>query len=490
MRIKYLLLCWPLMAWAGFDLSLNYDYYLTPSSLEEPLNHYTSLGLDMKHSRQSKNWFYGAEAVSLFFLDVSNQKYLALPELFFGYELTGLTKDFTVNLIFGRYKQSMQKLYESNSPSPAGSSLNSLAAPHPPGAKPSVLRAAPEFWSVMDEVWEMGLWQSQINWDYLLPQQQGLAGLFLTVVKEPWLLTGYASGLFLPDHGPAVNMTSQGKIHSGSRWFVPPQSNFVLFNQTIDSLYWMEESYLKNILLNDSYAVRFRFGDLSRQWISASYALKPVNQIYFTIDSGLSIKETAINNIIYYQLFNHTLKSLDVGIREKYLSIVLSIMHEEPESPPPLKGRIVPVLPEGLFFSSHARVHFPTSFIVRFFDFNFIYSHFDIFSAPSEKAASARPEGLKWELAHNRFKVSHGWMAAAQSRTFRWKNHSMFVKCLYQHSIPEEGGRLSAAGEWAFTSRLRVAAYLDILGGPGKTGFFNTYKQNDRFKVEVRYAVN
>ena len=453
-----------LTAFASFDISWNHDYYVTPTNLKNALNQYSYLELKTKHNNYSNNWFYGMEGVSSFFFDTSNQKYLAVPNLFFGYEMPNIVDDYTVNWIIGRYRQSMSMLYDDK--------------------KSSQLQAQPEFWSVMDEVWEMGLWQSQINWDYLSPKQQGLVGSLLTVKKEPWMLTVFF-GLFLPDHGPSVDVTSKGKVQSTSRWFIPPQSNFVLFNQRIDTLYWLDAPYLKNILLNDSVAVRFRFGDIHKQWMSMSYAYKPINQIYFTADSGLSINKTTINNIIYYQLFDHSIFSIDFGMKEKWGLLVLSVIQELPFPHPSDPHQMIPILPKAVFFSSHLRLNTQNYLFMKYIDLNVIYSRM---KTNGENHSQNVVNQLSQALPDNRFKLHHGFSVTAKSRNFHLRKQKISFHVRYWHSIPEAGDWLNSSIQWDITPHLRLTGGMDILGSGREGGFFHTYKQNDRITLKVSYV--
>lgn len=455
-----------LTAYASFDIAWNYDYYITPTQLKNVLNQYTYLELNTKYNNYSNNWFYGMEGVSSFFVDISNQKYLAVPNLFFGYEIPNIMNDYTVNWTIGRYKQSMSILYDDPESTP--------------------LQAQPEFWSVMDEIWEMGLWQSQINWDYLLPKQQGLVGSLLTFKKEPWMLTVFA-GLFLPDHGPAVDVTPEGKVQSSSRWFIPPQSNFILFNQRIDTLYWLDTPYLKNILLNDSVAVRFRFGDIHKQWMSMSYAHKPVNQIYFTADSGFSINKIAIDNVIYYQLFDHSIFSIDFGMKKKWGLLVLSVIQEHPTPHPSAKHQIIPILPKALFFSSHLRLNTQNYLFIKYIDFNTIYSQM---KTNGKNRSKDIVDQLSQTLPNNRFKLHRGFSITAKSRNFHLGKQQLSFYVRYWHSIPEEGDWLNSSFQWDVNPHLRLIGGVDILGSGRDGGFFHTYKQNDRITLKVNYAIH
>ena len=467
-KIIPFLLLFHSFAIANFDLSWSYDQYLTQTDLKNALDQYASLELKIKHNSYSDNWFYGVETLSAFSIDTSNQKYIAVPNLFFGYELPSIGDNYTINWIIGRYKKSLSILYNEKTT--------------------SYLKAEPEFWSVMDEIWEMGLWQSQINWDYFATKQQGLAGAFLTVKKEPWMLTVFLSGLFLPDHGPAVDIKPNGTIQSSSRWFIPPQSNFILFNQRIDTLYWINTPYLKNILLNESIATRFRFGDIHKQWMSIAYAKKPINQIYFTADSGFSIKESTINNMIYYHLFDHSLLSIEFGMKkEKWGVLVLSVTQEMPTPHTNIKHQITPVLPDALFFSSHTRWNVHHYLPLQYIDLNWIYTQHQ---SNGETHTQKISQQLSQSLPNNRFKLQQGFSITTQSKIFKIGKQKFSVYLRYWHSFPEKGDWIQSAIHWQLTPRLKLTGIIDILGANTEESFFKSYEQNDRVILKVAYAIH
>ena len=451
------------------DISLEYAYYITHTDFEEQLNHYMNTGLDFMSYGGNGSWFYGAELVSFVSMDKSNQRHLAIPDLFFSYKLSNVLNGYSFDFVLGRQKR-----------------LNHI---EDGGAdEQNVKRVSVGSWSFMDEVWNLGLWQGSANWDYFRPKQQGLIGSFFTISKNKWLLTLFLSGVFLPDQGPQVDIV-KGNISSGSRWFVPPQSEFVIFSQRFESLYWLKRPYLKNVVLNDSIATRFFFGDKDGDWLNLAYAYKPVNQVYFKIDGGFSIDKKAIDNVIHYHSFKHSLVSVDFGIKKNIFKVVSSAIQNIPHSSEAPKGWIVPTLPKALFFSSYVsldlvKYHLP----IRSLNFNFLYSRF----VNRKNVISDTKDHLVLDLSAIRFRLYRGFSLSAYSKNFHWKNQSFSLGLSYWYSIPEKGGWFNAAFDWQINSYLALQSEIDILGARDlkKESFFNTYRQNDRFIVKLIYFIN
>ena len=465
--LLFLLFFWP---WAEAQLSLSagYTYYLTPTSWKNQLNHYSDIDLNFKHHGQLSSWFYGSEVSALFSLDKSHQNYLAFPDLFIGW--AGAFDRTLFNFILGRHKRV-------SSPPQAQQTTNQTEIKGPVVEEP---------WSAMDELWHLGLWQGRINWDYFQPQQEGLAGAFFTIERKPWLFSLFLSGLFFPEQGPVVDI-KEGEISSYNRWFLPPQAEFVAFNQRISALYWLSAPYLKNIILNESLALRFRFGDREKHWFSMAYGYKPINQVYFKIDSAFAIDKKVINNVIRYQPFRHSLVSMDFGLKKSIFSSILSITQEITHRPPSPGEGLVPVLPNALFFSAYTALSFKKyRWLVESLSLNFIYAHF----TPQKRDKSQQE--LDLDLNINRFKMHHGFAVLANSRPLRWGNQTLSLSLSYWYSVPDQGGWLNTAIKWCLSSNLSFSADMDIVGveKPKVKSFFNSYKQNDRLRAKVTYVFN
>ncbi len=457
-------------AGAELDISLKYSGYITPIDLKGPLNHYIDLGLDFKHYRNRKSWFYGAELLSLISLNENSQRHLSIPDLFLGYKWTSVLNGYNLSLVLGRYKQLHDPQKGPNKENP-------------------FLLNATGTWSFMDEVWSLGLWQGRTNWDYLQPKSMGLIGSFFTIEKNKWMFTLFLSGLFLPDQGPSIEI-EKGKVSSVSRWFVSPQSEFIVFSQKFQAFYWLKKPYLKNVVLNDSVALQFRFGSQEDQWFNLAYAYKPVNQTYFKIDNSFSINKKAIDTNIYYQAFKHSLISMDFGLKNNIFTSVLSVTQESPNQPHVPENWIVPTLPRGLFLSAYFALDLePYHLPIELLNFNFLYSMF----ADQKRLPSTGEEHLKLDMNISRFRLYHGFSVSVYSREFQWNNQSVSLGLSYWYSIPEKGGWLSASIQWHIKPHFIIKSGVDIIGqdsgGSNPGSFFDLYKQNDRITLQLVYTI-
>jgi len=451
------------LVFADFNVSLGYSNYITDTAWEEKLNNYMDLSIQFEHyDNINSSWFYGTDVFSSSSLDSSNQHYIAVSDIFLGYKLDSSLNCYNFSFVLGRQKSLSNK--------PNAKDLQSL-----------------ESWSLMDDFWDLGLWESRVHWDYLQPKKQGLAGAFFTVEQKSWLLTIFLSGLFFPDNTLSVDIID-GKVRSKSRWFFPPQSEFTLFNQRIEAFYFLQKPYLKNVLLNDSVAIKFRFGDPEDQWLSMAYAYKPVNQVYFKVDGRFSIDKTAVDSVIYYQSFKHFLASIDFGIKKKALKFIFSVTQEVPNRPKTPTDWIAPILPKALFLSSHLEINFEKyQWPIKLLKLNGIYTRF---IGPESGLAFTNPE-LTLDMNINRFKLYQGFSVSAHSKEFQWFSQSFSLDMSYWYSLPEQGGWLYTSFNWQISSALYLKTSLDILGSDiDRQGFFNSYKQNDRVAIKLIYNIN
>ena len=466
-RVKYILFCvfFLFKAQALIDISLAHTYYITPTDIEGQLNHYTNVGLDFKKYVAINSWFYGVDIASLFALDKSSSTHITATDLFISYKKLEILKDYSFSITLGAQKRVRN-----------GKRKKEVYSD----------QVSKESWSFMDEVWHLGLWQRRKNWDYFRPEQAGLIGSFLTIEKDSWLLTLFLSGLFIPEQGPTVDI-KKGTISSGSRWVMPPQSEFIIFNQRLNALYWLREPYLKNVILNDSIAARFRFGSQDTQWFSLAYAYKPVNQIYFKIDGGFSIDQEAVSSVIHYYSFKHSLISMDFGLKTGFLKTILSVTQEVPVQPTLQEDWIVPVLPKALFLSSYFHIDLsPYYLFVEHLELNFLYTHF------SKDTFSGKEDQLTMDLNVNRFKLHSGLSVSAESKEFKWRDQRFSFNFSYWYSIPDGGGWFSTALNWHFSPHFQLEASVDIVGAEDTEvdSFFNTYKQNDRVEMKLIYSID
>ncbi len=457
---------------ANLELSLENFSYITATDFESQLDSYTNIGLNFTHFGFQNHWFYGGEFLASFAVDDSRQNYLSIPDLFVGYEFVDIFSSYQLNFVFGRQKRS-SNIYPQKRESEAFVNIY----PHP--------------WSFLDEKWELGLWQGRMNWDYFLTEPTGLSGFFLTLGKDLWTLTFYLSGIFFPDQSPSIDITPKGEIYSSSRWFTPPQDELVIFNRRVETFYWLKKPYLKNVILNDSVAFRFLFGDIKDQWFNLSYAYKPVNQTYFKIDGNLSIDDdkSSVANSIRYESFKHSLLSIDFGLENDFFTGVASIVQEHPIPPKVSENWIIPSLPDAFFFSTYVKLDLKElSIPIDTIELNYLYSRF----VEPKKSVSDTLKQLEKTFKAKRFKLNHGLSLSIHSSPLQFKKDQFIsARLSYWYSIPDQGAWLNASLRWRFHTHFVLESQLDIIGANKSTpvSFFNTYRQNDRVGMKVIYEI-
>ena len=185
---------WPSLAFGAsnsasyLDVDLRQDRYLGEVQHSTQQSNYTqgSLQLNLEPS-QPKRFPYKLNARGLGTFESKNETYFGLPEAYLEYAGE------PVRLTVGRKKRT---------------------------------------WSKLDEEFHLGLWQPELRWDYLKPEQQGLLGVYLDFRFSSQVhLVLFTSSLNLPDQGPQYQLKN-GQFYSSNRWFQQPSGLFRLFNGT------------------------------------------------------------------------------------------------------------------------------------------------------------------------------------------------------------------------------------------------------------------
>lgn len=184
-------------------------------------------------------------------------------------------------------------------------------------------------WSLLDEYWNLGLWQPRDRPDYLRPDQAGLVGLSYEGKSGnfKWIVT--ASPLFIPDLGPQFS-EKNGKIVSASPWFLNPSSQLVAFkDQRKDISYQLKKPSVKEILFNPGVSSQIKW-EGSRSFLQLGYAYKPMNQVMLSYDGFLNAESVAEVNLEARIAYHH-IGTAEVGYGHNGQSIIASVLSELPD---------------------------------------------------------------------------------------------------------------------------------------------------------------
>lgn len=211
------------------------------------------------------------------------------------------------DFMFGRYTDlkytifSVQELYVSNTPNENFS---------------SALGRKDEFWSDVDQNWDLGLWEPRYLEEPLRPVDQGITGLILKARESSSDFEGvlYGSPIFIPTMSPPLSVQN-GDFVSDSRWnTVPPKSTQVLGTETKLS-YNLDIPELSKLVSKPGAGMRMSFGRSAAwgPWIAVNGATKPINSIFLRYKYDLAgARQTGLVNMMPMVRY-HTLFGADAG---------------------------------------------------------------------------------------------------------------------------------------------------------------------------------
>lgn len=439
-----------------FNFSLRENRYVTETGLETQGNGYTVYGSDLNLETQSSGFDFKFNPVFEGAFESKDEFYFGVPQVYA--QPRKIAPGF--NLTIGRLKRQ---------------------------------------WSRLDEEFNLGIWQPQLRWDYLAPQQEGLMGIFFD-----WSLSSslhfsfFTSPLFIPDQGPQFHLKN-GQFVSSNRWFVPPTSRVALFQNTAyasDAPLYFEIAKMseEDIFMHSSFGFSMNYQPGGPYWSQVSYAFKPRNQIHLGIEcancgklpTGASPVE--VTAVIHPKVVNHNVLTWEAGFDRIDDRGWVSLTGDVPVA--------------SGFPDTYAESPMNSSVTAGFAYQHFLghlvgipswlqYSYMRIFEfkqrsgghmAGTEDVQSSLDRYPYQEIAAVDWRIL---LSQLQSNRLNWRNR-------YTYSIPERGGWLSSALEWA-RGPLTFTVGVDILGADvspdsPKAGLFSRYRANDRFYGGMSYV--
>jgi len=148
-----------------------------------------------------------------------------------------------------------------------------------------------DFWSQVDQDWQLGLWQPKVSVDALRPEEQGLGGIFLNHQNEGWDFVSYVSPIFIPSMGPEIR-EKDGSLKSDSRWYKTPSSTFPLNGTDTQLVYDLDVPDVGKLVSNPGAGARLKWGGQDHgTWLAANYGYKPINSLLLRYKRKLLLPE-------------------------------------------------------------------------------------------------------------------------------------------------------------------------------------------------------
>ena len=434
-----------------FNFQTQSDWYISPKSYDEQLNHYWTVSSRMQSQQNYTYVYYDFDVQATISLDASQSYFISIPHANFGYHLREIQTipaldSFQFSL--GRYKKR---------------------------------------WSWLDTYWELGLWNPRNLFDYFNPIEMGSFGSSISLNGKYWSFTSFLGALFIPNEQSSIGDHKAGSIKSRSRWGTPPATQVSILDKELDAYYWIQKTYMTNILLQRSYNVNLVLGSQESNWISFSYAQKPLNNIFYRVKTGINLSEASLDSSIYHHSLTHQLISVDIGFRWRDWSVYLGILDETLDrvSLPP--KWIIPSIPHTILFysGSIARDLNWASWNRNYIRLSFLSSW-----AKDQQYTSLIGGSIDSLVSLKRLKIKSG-VAVDWTTDFFWGEEQKLKSFLrYWYTFSNKGGWLQWKLSYFFDSQTGLLFECNILGSEHnyKNSFFTWFGNNDRLSLKVQYG--
>lgn len=185
-------------------------------------------------------------------------------------------------------------------------------------------------WSDLDQRWSFGLWQPLFQWNPLSPESQGLTGIFWQAERPRYAITIFASPIFIPNQGPAFEI-SEGAFVRGNPWFRRPPESVRIFKEVTQIDYRFERPTETQVVFQASYGARLSFGDPEEFVAHFSYIYKPSNELAVGYNGELDTSRLRGVVDLKPQVFFHSLSGVDLIQRQGPFRYGVSAVLDRPQ---------------------------------------------------------------------------------------------------------------------------------------------------------------
>jgi hypothetical protein len=193
-----------------------------------------------------------------------------------------------------------------------------------------------ENWSYLDSNYTLGIYQPLFQWDPLLPREQGLTGIYLTLdspdTAVPWGFVVFGSPMYIPDQGAGYDIKN-GQFERSNPYFQAPPGFFQIQGQTDVADYNVQKPDTNSVIFNRSFAGKAYIGKESEgPYAQVAFANKPVNQLALGFE-GFVTPNNSVDVEIQPQVYYHSLASADVLYSWKNAVVGVSALKENITEP-------------------------------------------------------------------------------------------------------------------------------------------------------------
>lgn len=185
-------------------------------------------------------------------------------------------------------------------------------------------------WSSLDSIWNLGVYQPQFKWNPLLPENQGLTGIFYNKKDGLMNLTLFASPLYIPDQGASYEL-KDGQFQSSNPWFASPPQNIKFGGQLLPIDYEIARPEVSSVIFQTQYGADFKYGDRFGYFANLAGMYKPSNQLALGYKGVLVTTRVRVD--VTPKVYFENIYSMDLGYRQEWGLVQLSALYSIPQNP-------------------------------------------------------------------------------------------------------------------------------------------------------------
>ncbi|MDR3607654.1 MAG: hypothetical protein P4M08_09770 [Oligoflexia bacterium] len=356
-----------------------------------------------------------------------------------------------------------------------------------------------EHWNLLDERWQLGIWQPRFLWDYIHPEEVGLTGVFLSAEGSGVRFVVFGSPLFVPERGVPINIEN-GQLTSQSPFFVSPPSNVQVLGVPTTVDYQLNVPSISSIILHPSAGYLLHVGENTGPWIQGAQSFSPMNQLITAYSPSLvtTSNTSSVEIPVYPRVMSHYLTSVDMGYQVGIFSATLSSLWDVPIQQTIASNLVSESVIPSLAISPSVdlRFHIP--------NWGMVHTYLSFLgqwggNAP-DVAGPTAVQDITANAGDERYPYQRAYMIGGESGVpgasylGAWADHvAISARLLYD--ITHRGTILSADVRFQPLARWQINFGADLLGsteelaaGQSPVDLIGRYKANDDFRGGLSYA--
>ncbi|MBC6415245.1 MAG: hypothetical protein GDA46_02505 [Bdellovibrionales bacterium] len=345
-------------------------------------------------------------------------------------------------------------------------------------------------WSLGDDYWDLGLWNSLILWNPLEPMVKGNVGSFLTFKSENWETDFFLGALHIPNTN--ANFFVRDKTpRTYSRWGTLLPNKVDEYNLSI--YYEFIKPFYFDFINKKSFFVNFKTWTEKSDifcWFKISFADKPTNHLYYImnkkhrlkVDSNKSKEPLFIDQVLTGIFSRQRILSTEWGINyNKILSMTVSLENTKIKEEKALDQEnwsFINSRESFTYFSGILKYQYSPE---SFFELGFIQSWFNKYR---NQKNTVQPVFVSQN------KILNGLSLAFEKRSSTLKGLPLIFNLKYQYSFLGRGAWLSTNFLYYMGEKFYTKWSAHILGSGVKNqsqSFLSIFKHNDYFTWSFVY---